>query len=314
MSAARRRWLIVALAAAALGAAVYAALWREGAKILRLEIAAWADDQRAAGIDVAYSGVEVRGFPFILRGVVSDAVIAQGDAWRWSAERLFVDAAPWAPDRLAFAAGTQTVDIAEFGRWRIESESGRAVVAVDRSSGWRLRIKSGPGGVANESGTVSLRSKRFDALITPQGPDGDDVRATIAVFDLEIDGKTRPLKAASLDFDFEVVEPESGARRFTIRRFALDGEDGKILVSGAFAVDAKGYPEGSLNADIANPSVYATALGELGALTEEEARAAAAILSLAAIAGGGRIAAPLVFKDGEASIAGVEVGKLPKID
>jgi hypothetical protein len=37
-------------------------------------------------------------------------------------------------------------------------------------------------------------------------------------------------------------------------------------------------------------------------------------LSLAAIAGGGRIVAPLVLNDGIASIAGVAVAKLPPVD
>lgn len=315
MRAVRRRGLIVALAAAFVAFVLYALLWREGAKVLRHEIAAWADDQRAAGIDVAYSDIGVAGFPFMLRGLVKDVSIAQGAGWRWSAERLFVDAALWAPDRLAFSPGTQEIDISEFGRWRIESALGRAVIAIDRTSGWRLRIKSGRGSIANESGSLTLRSKRFDALITPEGADRDDVRATIAVAGLELPGRTRTVQAASLDFDFAVADPEGGGpRTFTIRRFELDGEEGKVLVSGAFTVDAQGYPQGELFADIANPGVFAIALGELGALSVENAEAAAAMLSLAAIAGGGRIAAPMIFKDGEASVAGVRIAKLPKVD
>lgn len=315
MSAVRRRWLIAALAAAFVTLVLYALLWREGAKVLRHEIEAWADDQRAAGVAVAYSHIGIAGFPFMLRGVVSDVSIAQGEAWRWSAKRLFVDAALWAPDRLAFSPGTQAIDIAEFGRWRIESVSGRAVIAIDRTSGWRLHIQSGRGRISNESGSFTLRSKRFNALITPEGAERNDVRATIAVAGLELPGRNRNVEATSLDFDFAVAAAEDGGpRTFTIRRFELDGEQGKVLVSGVFTVDAQGYPEGELFADIANPGVFATALGELGALSMDSAEAAAAMLSLAAIAGGGRVAAPMIFKDGEASVAGVRIAKLPKVD
>ncbi|MGE0407806.1 MAG: DUF2125 domain-containing protein [Amphiplicatus sp.] len=98
-----------------------------------------------------------------------------------------------------------------------------------------------------------------------------------------------------------------------IRTLQLEGAGAALTLSGAVFLDEAGYPRGALQASLTNPGAIATLLGEFGALAPEKAEQAAASLTLAAIASGGRLAAPLIFENGSASIAGVEIAKLPRV-
>jgi hypothetical protein len=318
-AAASRRWPLFIGLAIAISGALYGALWREGAKAMRRSIEAFAANERASGRDASYSRISVAGFPFVLRGRIEDASIEIADDWRWSGAALFVGAAPWAPDRLTFSAPSQVLDLGELGRWSVEAKDGRATIAGDRNRGWSLRIASGPARVARDGARSAFEAERVRAMIAPDKENHDLTLARIEIADLIAEGATRSVVAPVIDVAVEVADSatagtEGSSREIRLRRLYAEADGGTILVSGAFHIDAAGYPEGILNAEIANPGVFAAALGELGAVRRDDAETTEASLSLAAIAGGGRIVAPLVLNDGIASIAGVAVAKLPPVD
>jgi hypothetical protein len=311
-----RRWpLLAAVAAAAIALAAYGALWLEGAKTMRRSIEAFAASESAAGRQVSFARLSVGGFPFLLRARIDDALIVGGGSWRWRGETLFVEAAPWAPDRLAFSAASQALDLGELGLWRIEARRGRATIARNRERGWVLRIASGPARIAREGAAGGFGARRLEATVTPDDRDPQRVLAKLEIADLVAQGATRPVSADVIELAFEIADPPlAPSREIRLRRLYAESEGGAALLSGVFRLDDAGYPEGVLNADIAKPGAFAALLGELGAIGDHEAEVGAATLDLAAIAGGGRITAPVLLDDGVASIAGVAIAKLPRLD
>ncbi|MEO1137587.1 MAG: DUF2125 domain-containing protein, partial [Pseudomonadota bacterium] len=96
----RRRWLYLPFAIAGVIMAGYFLLWRAGAAEMKKAVAAWVEDQRAAGLVVSHGDLEAEGFPFFLRLHIADPDIAAPGVWRWRTERLTLDALPYDLNRL----------------------------------------------------------------------------------------------------------------------------------------------------------------------------------------------------------------------
>ncbi len=80
------------------GAGAYSAYWFQVAGAIEPGIAAWAEERRAEGLEVAYDGVSVSGFPFRLVVTVRQPSIGRPHptrAWRWRGAALAAVAQPW---------------------------------------------------------------------------------------------------------------------------------------------------------------------------------------------------------------------------
>jgi hypothetical protein len=193
------------------------------------------------------------------------------------------------------------------GVWTIRAESARASLEA-AESGWLFkaeaasldgakkaeRVTTGRGVIniapdLKSDGAYAVSFRLFDAAL--QNPHGETMIA-------RVDG------ALSLAIE---------ARRLAV--YGLDVDKGAALakVSGELTAGAAGYLEGTLAASIENPGAISETLRVLGAVKAEDARAVEAGLALLGAAGGGKIAAPLVFAEGEMRLAGVRIGKAPKI-
>ncbi len=301
-------------ALAALLVLAYYFVWREGAQAMRRAVDAWAEDQRAEGLTVSYDAISASGFPFFLRGGAANAVIGDGERWRWSVERLNIDTLPYAPDRLVFSTtNPQTLDLGEHGVWSLRSENGRASIENDDDRDWLVNVESGPGRIERADGAVSLSAEKFLLSVAPEATDHKRIQASLIVETFSAALRNGGVEAPRIEAFIEAAETAAGPA-LDLRRIAIEAEGAQILLQGSIRRDAAGYPEGVLEADIANPSGLAALLQKLGALSEREAERAAAALTLAAIAGGGRIKGPVTLKDGAARIAGVKIADLPRID
>ncbi|MEQ8936253.1 MAG: DUF2125 domain-containing protein, partial [Amphiplicatus sp.] len=299
---------------AALLVAAYYVVWREGAQTMRRAVDTWAEDQRAAGLTVSYDQVRASGFPFFLRGAAANAVIGDARRWRWSAEKLNIDTLPYALDRLVFSAtNPQTLDLGENGVWLLRSENGRASIEKDDSRDWLVNVESGPGSIESVARAVSLSADKVLLSVAPEASDHERIQASLIIEKLSAGLNAGAIDAARIEAFVEIAETAAGFA-LDLRRIAVDAEGAQILLTGSIHVDDAGYPEGVLEADIANPSGLAGLLQKLGALSPQEAKQASAALTLAAIAGGGRINGPVALKNGEARIAGVKIADLPRID
>ena len=312
------------LLAGALVFLLYAVLWSQGAGQMRRSIERWADDQRAAGVEVRYDGLATRGFPFFLRGAVSNVTIGEDSDWRWRAPLLLIDTGLFAPDRLVFSARDgHEIDAAGLGRWRIDAPDGRASIESDKERLWIVDVESGAGRIEHVDGGESLGAERFLMTIAPAADDHETIEISLAVADLVARNATSSIDAPSIEAMIAVRRLsalELGAQAWRaaggaveLRRVVIEAEGGKLMLSGELALDAEGRPTGVLNAEAVNPGALALALGEAGVIDRKDAQSIAASLTLAAIASGGKLKAPLVLKNGVASIAGVRLAELPSV-
>lgn len=293
----------------------YFALWLQGAQAMRRSVEAWAEDQRAAGLDVSYEDVRARGFPFYLRGVVAAPAIAdRATGARWRADVLYIDAIPLALERLVFSASNpQTLDLGGGGVWNIEAEDARASIEQDKSRGWVVNAQSGPAALARDDGG---RRFRFDAALLRVAPslDADGaLEASLILGGVAGDTESGSFEAARLEAFLEVDDPSKPGPEIRIRGLSFETEGARASFSGALSLDSNGYPAGVLETEISNPAGLARALEKLGALTPAESEQAAAALTLAALAGGGKISGPTQLRGGAAYIAGVKIADLPRI-
>lgn len=326
MNAARppsKWWLYGPLIAGATLFAVYTALWMQGAAQMRRSITSWADDQRAAGLEVEYDSIAAGGFPFFLRGAVGNVSIGEAPGWRWSAPRLYVDALPLAPNRLVFSARDgHEIDTADFGRWRIEAPDGRASIESDKQRQWIVDVESGPGRIENSNGE-SLSAEHFLLTVAPAETDRRTLEASLAVSNLiaraggaEISSPTVEAMIAFNDPEKRTPEARAASAAdgvLELRRVYIEAGGGKLTLSGVLSIDETGRPQGALKVQAIKPGAFARILGDFGAIGEGDAEALDAALSLASIAGGGKLKAPLVLEHGYASIVGVKILELPQI-
>lgn len=314
------------LVATGLLVAVYALVWRAGAAEMRRSISTWADDQRAEGVDVSWSTLKVEGFPFRLRGVLTAPAIAYEESrLSWRADALRIDASLFAPDALGFSSrGAQRLSLGGAGEWSLSAPDGAARIRSRPRGLWELDVRSGPSRLErlDGAGLVVTQSTRLSVAPDPDDPARIVLRLIMDGLDIEAEDAAAQFEAVLADFALSradlLVEAGADAWRAAggavdIERFALDSEGARLAARGTLGLDADGYPAGALAAEIADPGGLAVLLGRAGVLRGEDVEAARAGLTLAAIAGGGRIRGPLKLEQGEARIAGVRLAQLPKI-
>ena len=110
---------LVLIAVLLAGAGGYTGYWFYVAAAIPPGIAQWADERRAEGFEVAYKGVEVRGFPYRLVVEVTAPEVGRGagaSRWRWRGTALSAVAQPWDFRHLIFSFdGTHEVRYSVLG-------------------------------------------------------------------------------------------------------------------------------------------------------------------------------------------------------
>lgn len=306
-------WTLTTLALVVLAAWFF--VWRAGAETMRRSIDAWAEDQRAAGFSVVYNDVRTTGFPFFLRGALENAAISDGRNWRWSAATLNIDTLPYALDRLTFsAANPQTLDLGAHGLWSLATERGRVSIESDKARDWTFTAESGPGVLSRADGGAALSAEKFLLSIAPAATDLRRIEASLIVDKFALVRAGETIDAPHIEAFVETEERAARGREISLKHVSIEAEGARLLLQGKLGVDANGFPEGVLQAEITDPAGLAALLGKTGALSPGEADQAAAALTLAAIAGGGKLKGPIELKNGAARIAGVKIADLPKLD
>ncbi len=326
LTRAKRRWLYIPFIVAAVIMIAYTVLWNVGAAQMKTAVLDWTEDQRNAGLTVNYTNILSDGFPFFLRVHIDNVEIASPEGWRWRGERLSLDALPYDLNRLIFSPrGEQILSTEEFGEWRVIAADLRASIANDKARGWvfSMTVREASAYRDADGASASLQSLIFD-LAPDEAVDTTLVlNLTASDFSAGVNGERyslAELKTMSSASHSDLLLVDGGAALWrqnggmlTISGFYADVEETKFAVSGAIHLDANDYPAGAINAEITNPANFARFLGKAGAISHAEVEVAAAGLSLMALAGGGKIAAPIDLKDGKAQIAGVKIADLPKV-
>ncbi len=321
----KRRWLYIPFVVAAVIVFAYYLLWRAGAGQMQIAVTDWIADQRAAGFVVDHGAVKADGFPFFLRVHIDDAGIASTGRWRWHADSLTLDALPYDLNKLIFSpTGEQLISVEGYGDWRINAGDLRASIASDEASGWIFAMNVGDATATRDDGaTLTLGSLVFD--LAPDAGDITTLTLTLAAAQVEaaIDAEAYTLnrlqtvtslsKTHLLSSNDNGAQWRAGGGELIITGLFVNIEETQLSASGEISLDPDNHPAGTVTAEIENPAGLTRMLGKTGALTNNEAEAAAAGLTLMAFAGGGKIAAPIELTDGEAQIAGIKIADLPKV-
>lgn len=323
---ASRRWLYIPFAVAALILFGYFLLWRAGAQQMKEATLDWIGEQRAAGMDISHGAIRAGGFPFFLRVFIDAPDIASPQGWRWRSDALVMDALPYDLNRLIFSPlGEQYLYTDRFGDWTMTVEDLRASIANDRDRQWVFAMTVGEASSirAEDGARTHLQSLVFDFAPAPGDPTTLTLNLAADGFEATLDDET--VTVASFKTSLMATETQAlagpdpaGAWRaaggaLVVAGFYADIEKTEVALSGALYLDRQHYPEGALNTELKNPAGLARLLRKAGALTPQEADAAAAGLTLAAVASGGKISAPIEFKNGAAQIAGVKIADLPQV-
>lgn len=323
----KRRWLYIPFVVAGVILFAYYLLWRAGAAEMKKGVNEWVADQRAAGMIVEHESVAAEGFPFFLRVHVDDPHIEQPGAWRWRAERLTLDALPYDLNKLIFSTrGAQDLWLDQYGTWRVLADDIRTSIANDKERDWIFAATvGGLEATRTEDGEkVSLESLVLD--LAPDAADKTTLTLNLAAGRIVSGNEETTVAVDSFQaflalthvYAFSVPDPASAWRsaggELQIKGLAAQIENARLSVSGAVRLDGEGYPAGALNTEVVAPAAFATTLGHAGVMTTEDAETIAAALTLAAIAGGGKVSAPIQLENGAAHFAGVKLGELPQID
>ncbi len=322
-----KRWLYVPFVIAALIFAGYYLLWRAGAHEMKKAVDGWVIDQRAAGLDVFHGPVTAEGFPFFLRVHIEAPEISLPEAWHWRAETLFLDALPYDLNRLILSpGGEQLLSVDGFGAWRGSAADLRASIANDKTRGWVFALTAGDAAGRRDSDGATYRLASLVLDLAPAPDDPAVLTLNLAANDLEISAGGESYEMvqlqtiASLSATDMLLAPTPAASwreaggALTIAHFFAEIETMKIALSGAIQLDPNHYPQGSLKTELQSPAGLANLLGKSGALSQAEASAMAAGLTLMALPSGGKITAPIELKEGFAQIAGVKIADLPRLE
>ena len=215
---ARRRLILVSLAAVALAAAGgYTALWLYAAHAVEGGLAQWTAAARAAGANVEYGAPKLSGYPLALRLSVGSArVTAPHGLWRWSGDGLAAEVWPWAfrtvrihplgrqEASFPFAGGTETVATQDESAEIVARFDPRGRFVEGTFEAARLSLAAVlvmPGGAASPApAPITAAGLHLEIAVPPPPatpPQGPDLPPSL---DLE-------LSAADLDFPAAASSP-----------------------------------------------------------------------------------------------------------
>ena len=307
MKRADRRLLWAPFAVAGFVLAVWYFVWRAGAQAMREGLADFAAGEAKSGAEFTYAPLRAKGFPFFLRGDIGAVSYARGK-WRWEADGVYLHAAPFALDRVVLSAAPSMRLIEPGGRWTIRADGARASLEA-ADDGWLFKAEAASLDGAQENEIV--KTGRGVINVAPDPGSEGAYAVTFRLIDATIQNARGETNIQRLD---GALSAAPGDRRVAIHGLEVEAGAALARVSGALAASPEGYLEGTLAASIANPGAITEAERVLGAVKAEDARAVEAALALIGAAGGGKIDAPLVFVEREMRLAGVRIGKAPKID
>jgi len=344
----KRRWLAPMLAAAAVVAGGYAALWFWAEHQLQQGFSDWAAETRSEGWKVSSSTPEPGTWPFAATLTVPDLSLAGADpdipgGLSWHAERVVIELTPlhprvvviepqgaqslrlstlpelpYAADELrAFlplrlGAPPSSVDIrARNLRAEAPGRAGNGVAVGNLLLHVRWPAEAGAAEPAEPMLALALRAADValpSAANWPLGP-----RMASVSGDATLNGQMPPIASpAQRAAAWRDRGGSLQAQRFTLTWGSLN-----LSGSASFGLDGKLQPVGSGKARVVDPSETLNALVTHGAITRRTAFAANAVLVLMERApeGGGApvVELPLALKDQIVSVANIPLARVPPL-
>jgi hypothetical protein len=306
----RSRWLLYGpLIAGAVFLIVWFLIWRAGADAMQDGFLRFAADQRAAGASVTHGPLRADGYPFLLRGEVEGFEIALGDD-AFKTEQLYLDALPYALDRVILSPRGAQFFVIDGKTWAIAAKGARASIEKDNKRDWLAKAETGV--IVAQAGQERLMVERGLVNVAPAEDDPSGVDVSLRLFGLRHEMIGRILDIARIDAAATLTS--DGRRCALLVRGIEIAVGGSLLrADGTLSLDDAGRLAGKLDAELSKPAEFARAAGAAGLLSPAEASAAEAGFAMLAVAGGGKIRAPLEFSQGEMKLAGVRIARAPGV-
>lgn len=311
MKAAANRWFLYGpFVVAGVIIAAWYMLWRTGAALMRDSLEEFAATQEAEGTRVSYESLSAGGFPFFLRGAVENFQIAKG-ADSYQCARLFIDALPYAPDRIVFSCGAGQRLTGSGSVWTIDARDARASIERDSKRGWLTKIETGKASAFNDDIEASVGGAIVN--LSPAEPGGARIDASLRIVDL---GVTRPASGYAIDRIDAAATVSRDDEGEIVRIHGLEAVIGETMVNaeGEIVFPFGESAHGRLDARVEKPAGLAQTLSDAGLLEKKDARTAQAALAMLAVASGGAVAAPIVVENDEVRLAGLKIARLKPTD
>ena len=334
---------LIALVGIAFVVAAYGLYWSVLADRVRVGIEQWADDRRAEGYEVAFSGLDVGGFPFRLEATITAPALSRPDAappWSWRGPRLVMNARPWRLSRFRILApGRHWLTAVVGGRSReLTFDAPELLLKVKRRgprsgrvmlSARKLRIRDADGA---EVASVEAAVVIVERLGGPEG--GENASAELNLL-VDADGIRygrepwpglgRTTERLDLEasvtgglperLDAEALAPWRD-RGGTVEIRRLDVRHGPLAVEGdgTLALDGDMQPMGAFTFLVRGFLGALDRLREAGVIEDQPARLAKTVLgALARNHGGdgGELKVPLSIQERWLYVGPVALGRMP---
>jgi len=297
-----KQWLLWGpFAVAGVVLSIWYGVWRAGADAMESALVDVAADAADHGVVVVRAPLRARGFPFFLRGEVDDISIERGKD-RFEADRLYLHALPWAPQRIVFSTAPSLRLSTPDGVWAIRAADMRASIEAKGES-WIFKVEAASFDAAKAGAAAT--TGRVVINVTPHSAAGADI--AVRILDAYIRNDRGDASIARLD---AALTAQTDLRGIVLHGFDSEIGAARLGAAGALRIDDEGFLAGQLGVRVENPVALAHALRVIGAIKAEESQSLETGLAL--LTAHGRIEAPLVFADGRTMLAGVRIARAPR--
>ena len=297
-----RLLIILPFALFLLFAILYTMVWNRGASKMRDEIAAFAAREAEAGRTFSYSGIDVAGYPFTLRGTVSDLSWAS-DLYRFDSEAVTIATLPYDPRRIIFApSGERTLTIGEHA-YDVQSDD--------------LRFSLERGYVAMEGHGLTLtgdeRVMTIDDVIANSQSLGGGSAIAAQIKGWSFGGQT----GARMPYFNLAASRESGVLTIAGMSAGIGREEDasptQLAGEGRLTADEQGVLDGQIDLKLKNERPLLMIMGSAAAFDDATMSTAAGVLGILTSQGTKEIELPLTIDQGELKLGPVSLGELPPV-
>ncbi|MEL6113187.1 MAG: DUF2125 domain-containing protein [Pseudomonadota bacterium] len=304
---------------------LYTVFWFMGARTIKKSVVAFVEEQRAAGSVLTHGAIKSEGFPFLLRTRIDDIDWQMPDAGQWRADALYIDALPYAFDRVIFSPqGTQSLSVptlaAPYQNWTGSGETIRASIGRDAHTGWAFILELKTLLLAANANPARLTLADLIVNIHPDQSDGDTLLLTALSGDLQwTEGQAKArltaveLEAAltdylTLDLEAPQVWADNGGM-IRLDRLRIADDPAQLTATGRLGLDPAGQPRGQIETVLEKPAPFLETMTSLGLIDTDNRAAISGGLAMASLAGGGRIKSVFMIEKGAVLMDGVPLGE-----
>ncbi|MEM7739171.1 MAG: DUF2125 domain-containing protein [Pseudomonadota bacterium] len=298
-----RLGLIIPFAVFGIFAIVYTVIWFKGAALIRVEIAEAVEREAAAGRTLDISETKIGGFPFNLRGKMTDVVYTRPGLGSFEAEEVVFATLPLSPDRVILSPrGEQYVTIGQ-ERYSLETED--------------LRLSLAQSETALETHGVSLTSDERTIVITTLIGNVQQLERSsaiaVGVRGFVLDGET-PIGVPVADLAASAKDDTLTVASLGFSVGENDGEaPSQVMGRGELLFDDKGRANGQLDVTITNQDPLIEVLTSTGSLGAGEAAGARLVLGLMSDNGNEAVELPFTFSGGRMELGPLKIGSMPPL-